>query len=404
VSWQTCPLGDLVDIKGGGTPSRAIDAYWSGGIPWATVKDFKGSVILETEESISELGAKKSATNIISKGTIIIPTRMALGKVAIAGKDVAINQDLKALALKHNHAITTDFLFWFLRNSEEEFDRAGKGATVKGITVEFLKNVQVPLPPLATQKHIARVLEQADQLRKQAQQMESELNQLAQSLFLEMFGAPVKNPKGWVKVPISHFVEVFEGGKSVAAAGDESTASKFRVLKISAVTWREFNPSESKPLPEEYQPETSHFVRKGDLLFSRANTTELVGATSYVFEDYDNLLLPDKLWRFVWKKDVELSSMFIWNLFMDPSFRIELGKLSSGSGGSMKNISKGKLLPFEVIFPPSEMQKSFEKKFLKIRDEILACRRKAAECNAIFESLMQRAFNGELTAPERKTA
>jgi type I restriction enzyme S subunit len=379
--------------------------YWGGAHYWVTPKDLSSLnsiYIKETPERITDSGLKNSSAEILPIGSVLFSSRAPIGHIAITSTAMCTNQGFKSFI--PGKSVDALYLYFCLKYHTPELQALGNGATFKEVSKRVVEEYKISLPPLATQQHIARVLEQADQLRKQAQQMESELNQLAQALFLEMFGDPIKNPKGWVKVPISHFVEEFEGGKSVAAAGDESVTSKFRVLKISAVTWREFNPSESKPLPEDYQPEPSHFVRKGDLLFSRANTTELVGATSYVFEEYDNLLLPDKLWRFVWKNDVELSPMFIWNLFMDPSFRIELGKLSSGSGGSMKNISKGKLLPFEVIFPPGEMQKSFEKKFLKIRDEILACRRKAAECDAMFDSLMQRAFNGELTAPERKAA
>lgn len=235
MSWQYIPLGNLVDIKGGGTPSRIVESYWNGGIPWATVKDFKSDIILATEENISELGAKESATNIIPAGTIIIPTRMALGKVAITGTNVAINQDLKALTLK-TKKITTEFLFWFLRHAAEAFDRAGKGATVKGITVDFLKSVEVPLPPLEIQKHIARVLEQADQLRKQAQQMESELNQLAQSLFLEMFGDPVANAKQWPCRQLSDIAST-QLGKMLSQKAKTGASSR-KYLRNANIRWR----------------------------------------------------------------------------------------------------------------------------------------------------------------------
>ncbi|MDO9054560.1 MAG: restriction endonuclease subunit S [Gallionella sp.] len=400
MSWHQARLSDISEVVTGSTPSTFNVDYYGGDIPFITPTQLNKEIYVgDSATYVTQAGAK--AARLIPKNSVMVCCIGSLGKIGISSRPLITNQQINSLVINENIADPL-YVYFYCRTLSNVLENMAPKTTVAIVNKSRFSELTIPLPSLATQKHIARVLEQAYQLRKQAQQMKNELNQLAQSLFLEMFGDPIKNPKGWVKVPISHFVDEFEGGKSVAAAGDESAASKFRVLKISAVTWREFNPSESKPLPEEYQPVSSHFVRKGDLLFSRANTTELVGATSYVFEEYDNLLLPDKLWRFVWKNDVELSPMFIWNLFMDPSFRIELGKLSSGSGGSMKNISKGKLLPFEVIFPPSEMQKSFEKKFLKIRDEILACRRKAAECNAIFESLMQRAFNGELTAPARK--
>src|SRR5699024_8299180 len=78
--------------------------------------------------------------------------------------------------------------------------------------------------------------------------------------------------------------------------------TEFRVLKISAVTTGAFKAWESKPLPAKYQPPPSHLVRQGDLLMSRANTTELVGAVAYVHDTPSNLALPDKIWRFDWRE------------------------------------------------------------------------------------------------------
>jgi len=91
------PLGQLVTIKGGGTPNKAIHSYWNGTVPWATVKDFTSSEITATVDRITELGVKNSATNVIPAGAVIVPTRMAVGKAAINAIDLAINQDLKAL-------------------------------------------------------------------------------------------------------------------------------------------------------------------------------------------------------------------------------------------------------------------------------------------------------------------
>ena len=74
-------LGELVEFKGGGTPSKAIDAFWGGAIPWASVKDFKSTELSETIDSITIEGLKNSASNLIPAGNLIVPTRMALGKV-----------------------------------------------------------------------------------------------------------------------------------------------------------------------------------------------------------------------------------------------------------------------------------------------------------------------------------
>src|SRR5207244_12573509 len=100
---------------------------------------------------------------------------------------------------------------------------------------------------------------------------------IAHALFDELFGDPLRNERRWPIVAVSDFVERFEAGRSVAPAGDDNTPSKYRILKVSAVTWGRFAAEESKPVPDSCLPRPEHFVRPGDMLFSRANTTELVG-------------------------------------------------------------------------------------------------------------------------------
>ncbi|HJP47613.1 restriction endonuclease subunit S [Acinetobacter venetianus] len=171
-------LGELVNFKGGGTPSRNVEEYWNSSIPWATVKDLnEGITLTETQEFISELGLKNSASNLIAKGTIIIPTRMALGKVVISEIDVAINQDLKAVLVKDKEKLDVKYLLRFLESNKENIASMGKGATVKGNTLDQLKAIKIPLPPLSEQRRIASILDQADELRQKRQQAIEKLNE-----------------------------------------------------------------------------------------------------------------------------------------------------------------------------------------------------------------------------------
>ncbi|QEY11884.1 restriction endonuclease subunit S [Cellvibrio sp. KY-YJ-3] len=289
------------------------------------------------------------------------------------------------------------YLYFFLNSPVfKEWTKSALGANIKNIRASELAEFKIPLPPLSIQKQIAAILEKADQLRKDCQQMEQELNNLAQAVFIEMFGDPVSNPKGWKTLPLSSIVDDFLGGKSLAASEDEATNFKNRVAKISAVTSGEFKSYESKPLPNDYEPPEAHYIKNGDLLFSRANTTELVGATAMVFNTPGNIVLPDKLWRFVWKADVQLSSVFMWKLLSFPSQRVEISKLSSGSGGSMKNISKEKLSTLNVIFPPVRLQKKYEEFYSLLRRQIEEQKNNMVDADKLFDSLIQKAFSGEL--------
>ena len=145
--WKTKNLGDLCQVIGGGTPSKDKTKYYSGDIPWATVRDMRSEVITETECKITKEAVKNSATNIIPKGNVVIATRVGLGKVCLLGQDTAINQDLRGIVPIDLKALSVRFLFWWLKDIADAIVAEGTGATVQGVKLPFVKSLQVPLPP-----------------------------------------------------------------------------------------------------------------------------------------------------------------------------------------------------------------------------------------------------------------
>ncbi|EGT4953323.1 restriction endonuclease, partial [Cronobacter sakazakii] len=204
-------LGELVDIKGGGTPDKNNSEYWNGDIPWASVKDFKKNILDSTLDSITLLGVRNSATSVIPAGNIIVPTRMALGKVAINTIDLAINQDLKALFIKDNDVVDRDYLFRWLESQSSLIESEGKGATVKGITLPFLKGLNVPIPPINEQKRIAAILDKADAIRQKREQAIKLADDFLCATFATMYGNPITNPKKWPVHLMGEIIE-FKGG------------------------------------------------------------------------------------------------------------------------------------------------------------------------------------------------
>lgn len=143
--WEWVPLGKLCEaIVGGGTPDRGNPRYWGGTIPWASVKDLKSDELTSTQETITPEGLKSSAARLVEPGTIIVATRMGLGKVCIARTRLAINQDLKGLVLRPN--ALSRYVVFFLKSRASDIEGRGSGATVKGIKLEELKAWPVPLP------------------------------------------------------------------------------------------------------------------------------------------------------------------------------------------------------------------------------------------------------------------
>lgn len=264
--------------------------------------------------------------------------------------------------------LDSNYLFHWVKTPQfvAEMVMQATGASYPAVSDRIVLSSQIPLPPLPEQGRIAALLDKADKLRAKRREALVGLDRLAQSIFVEMFGDPMSPAGPWEPVPIAHFVAGFESGKSVAADDEDDVTSPYRILKVSAVTSLEFMPDESKAAPPDHVPQDSHFVRSGDLLFSRANTAELIGATAFVSKARQNLLLPDKLWRFVWHKEPKATPQFVNYLFRQRKFRSEISRRASGSSGSMKNISQDKVLSIEVSLPPMPLQELFSQRVAKI--------------------------------------
>ena len=177
---------------------------------------------------------------------------------------------------------------------------------------------------------------------------------------------------------------------------NQLSASDYKILKVSAVTSKVYKPHESKFAPNTFEPNPLAIVEKGDLLFSRANTTELVAATAYVWETPENIVLPDKLWKFSISDESKVNKLYLWDLFKNIEFRNELSKLSSGTSGSMKNISKGKLNELKMPLPPKELQDKFAEFSTKLWVQIKTFQQSSDSLDSLFNSLQNQAFNGTL--------
>jgi type I restriction enzyme, S subunit len=270
------------------------------------------------------------------------------------------------------------------------------GTTRGKLTKAGASELVIPLPSLKDQQRIAEVLDRAEALRAKRRAAVAELDSLTQSIFLDLFGDPGENAKGWPVRTVADYVAEFQGGKSIESESGDNVITRNRVLKVSAVTGMKLLVHESKPVPDSYEPPKEHFAKPGDLLFSRANTTELVGAVAYVESTPPNILLPDKLWRFVWRQPAAIEPLFVWALFQTPTVRWEIGRRATGTSGSMKNISQEKVFGIRTILPPIDRQREFAHRVRAVEKLKTAQRASLAEVDALFASLQHRAFRGEL--------
>ena len=405
VGWPVVRIRDIGRLHGGGTPSRKRPEYFQGTIPWITGQDIPESHVAEittARDFVTEEAVEESATRVAPVGTVLVTTRVSVGKTAVAGCPICFSQDVTAIII-HSAAIALpSYVAYFLRSRREALLQKNQGSTIAGITRDSLALELIPLPPLSEQQRIVEVLQEAEAIRRLRAEAEAKTAELVPSMFRGLFGEIGSNSSGWPFVPISHFVDSFEGGKSLAGIESDFDLTRPRVLKISAVTSGVLNPRESKALPSSYEPPEDHFIKPGDLLITRANTAELVGATALIGKECpSNLVLPDKIWRFIWKEDFKGTPEFVWALFQERATRQALGNIASGTGGSMKNISMKKLMQMRVIWPPKEIQETFSAALREVA--LLSNTSEGDKASLVLQSsLFAHAFSGKLTADWRE--
>ena len=162
-TWQLKRLKRIVEFLGGGTPSKDNIEYWSGNIPWVSPKDMKSSVVLDTEDKITAEAVRESATRLVPSGAVLIVVRSGILihsiPVAIAGREVALNQDLKALIPASE--VTSDYLAYLVSGMQGELlvEWRKEGATVESLELELIANTLTPVPPVDEQRVIAGFLD-----------------------------------------------------------------------------------------------------------------------------------------------------------------------------------------------------------------------------------------------------
>lgn len=385
-------LGELFKIKSGGTPNRQVNEYFEKGLtPWVKTGDLKVKNLFTSEEFITDAGLRNSSAKLFPKNTVLIAMYGAtIGACSILKIDAATNQACAALLPNEN--IDVDYLYYYLLSIKSQLVERGVGGGQPNISATILKDVEIPLPDLAIQKEIAQILGEADIARQKRKAANALTDQFLQSTFLSMFGDPIENSHCWNKQQIWTFVNSIISGKSVQSEQRKKHRGEFGVLKVSAVTYGYFKPEEHKAIVNGFLPEEGIKPKKGDVLFSRANTKELVAATCIVDKDYDDLFLPDKLWK-INLEVKKVHPVFFKYVLSHPSFRNKLSEKATGTSGSMFNISKEKLCEFDFPIPPIELQQKFAS--IVADTEQLRQKQKQSEMELenLFQSLLQKYFS-----------
>ena len=287
-------------------------------------------------------GSENTFSKMFRKGNVLFGRRRAyLKKAAVAPFDGICSGDITVIEAKPDRILPE--LLPFIIQNDDLFDFAvGKsaGSLSPRVKWEHLKNYEFELPDMEKQKELAELLWAMDNTKKSYQKLIAATDELVKSQFIEMFGDPVKNPFGWPTMTLDQATKEIVSGQCLNGDAGKLQPGQKAVLKVSAVTYGSFDANEYKVLRDTKQITKGIYPQKGDLLFSRANTREYVGATVLIDQDYPELMLPDKLWKLIFKH--EIMPMFAKQFLSHPEIRKVLSSMATGTSGSMYNISMEK--------------------------------------------------------------
>lgn len=290
------------------------------------------------------------------------------------------------------------YLNFWLRSESTRFQMSG---LVKGIHLypKDVARLKIPLPPLSTQKQIAAILEKADQLRKDCQQMEQELNNLAQSVFIDMFGEPVANPKGWDVLPLR---DIISGGLQNGAyyPKEDYSNTGVEMVHMSDVFYDFVPRGQMKRVNASSKDIEKYRLTSRDLLISRRSLM-LEGAAkpSLIQESNEDLIFESSMIRLTPdSKKVTVKYLFYYlsNPLVKSNYIFQYV-----TGATIKGINQTNLEKVSILVPDLKLQKKFDLVEEKIRNQKESLRELAGKHSDNFNSLMQQAFNGQLKLKNR---
>ena len=379
-------LGELCDVVSGGTPSRAITEFWEGGtIPWIKIGNIKGKYVGEADEYITQAGLEGSSAKILSAGTILFTIFATLGEVGILTIKACTNQAIAGITIKNQSEALTDYLYYFLKSKKPHVTALGRGVAQNNINLSILRNFEVPIPALSMQKQIVDVLDKAEKIIEAHQQQLQKLDELVKARFVEIFGAYPLNPMGWKKGTIRDVVADVRYGSSRPAVD----GGKYPYLRMNNITYGgELDLSDVKRIDVPENELGKCTVRRGDVLFNRTNSKELVGKTC-VYDRDEMMVLAGFVIR-VRVNDLVLPEFLSAFLNADFSKMTLLGMCKAAIGQA--NINAQEMQNIGIYIPPIELQREFVQFKNQTDKSKVAVQKALDETQLLFDSLMQKYF------------
>ena len=383
-------LGDCGEVVTGSTPPKANSDYWGGDIPFVTPAQLGFQPPITTaDEYVTSEGADHG--RLLPEGAVLVCCIGSLGKTGTAGVPLISNQQINAIIFD---PIQVDARYGYhaARSLTPLLEHFAPSTTVKIVKKSAFAEFQIPLPPLAEQKRIAAILDAADALRAKRREALAQLDTLLQSTFLDMFGDPVTNPKGWEVRELNETKSRVQIGPFGSLLHKEDyIVDGVPLVNPMHIVSGQIHVGNEQTVSEQKATTLSNYrLQTGDVVMGRRGE---MGRCAIVSDTEAGMLCGTGS-LFVRPHPDELSSLFLARTFSSESMKRLLEGLSQGV--TMPNLNRTMIERLKVGLPPLDLQHRFAAIVESINHQKARQRAHLAELDTLFASLQSRAFRGDL--------
>ena len=381
--WEYKKLGEVLETTSGGTPSKSHKEYYEGGtIPWLRSGEVSKGDIYDAELYITEEGLKKSSAKLFPIDTVLIAMYGAtVGQVGILKSTMCTNQAI--CGILPNKDFHPNFLKYVLLANKKNYLKQAIGGAQPNISQQVIKSTYIPIVKFSEQESVVSELDKINELIRLKKEQLKDFDNLAQSLFYEMFGDPVENEKGWEVKKLGELLKVIGGYAFKSDKYKDEGIPILRIGNINSGFFRDTNLvfAESDEKLEKYK------IFPGDIVISLTGT---VGKS-----DYGNVCFMDDAYNFYYlnqrnaKLEIfgNLEKYYLSAILKNEDIKSRLTSISRGV--RQANIANKDIENLQIPLPPLPLQHLFAHRIEQIEHQKAEVQKAITDLETLLASRMQ---------------
>ena len=379
--WEYKRFDEVFDLQMGKTPDRKNPEYFGGNNVWVSIRDLGDKEIADSNEHITDLAVSNSNIRKVKKGTVIMSFKLTVGKCGIAATDLYTNEAIMAFNTKERFNRNSSFLYYYLLC----YHWVGSNKAVMGITLNkaTISKQYISIPPLSTQLAIVFELDKINELIRLKKEQLKDFDNLAQSLFYEMFGDPVENEKGWEVSSVENVCSSIVRGPFGSALKKEffvePNSNTYKVYEQKHAIQKDAKIG-SYYVTEEKFKELSRFeVKSGDIIMSCSGT---IGELFIIPPNAEKGLMNQALLKFTLNNQIYKRFFLFLMDCVKKDFTVR--------GTGLQNIGSVKIIKAMTFgLPPLSLQRLFAQRIEQIEREKSEVQKSIQDLETLLASRMQ---------------